>query len=139
MKVWQQNCVCSVYLKLHVATPAVGISDLLGVLFWRSYLVELHVEVYLHQRIWYLFFFLMVLFRYVVMECRREKDVYFSTFNQIFSFIVCQTHNQNVGYVVYKLKVCCKLCDINISTHQTNGIMQSHHQAICCNWRAYFF
>jgi len=72
-----------------MATPAVGMSDPLAVLFWRSYVVELHAEVYLHQRIWYLFIFVMVLFRYIVMVCRREKGVYFSTFNQIFSFIVC--------------------------------------------------
>jgi len=50
-------CVSSAYLKLYVVAPAVGISGPLAVLFWRSYLVELHVEVYLHQRIWYLFIY----------------------------------------------------------------------------------
>jgi len=60
MSLATELCVSSAYLKLHVTTPAVGVSDPLAVLFWRSYLLELHVEVYLHQRIWYLFIYLFL-------------------------------------------------------------------------------
>ena len=93
-------CVSSAYLKLHVATPAAGKTDPQSVLFWR-YLVELHVEMYLHQRIWYLFIYLCngstlgMLLWYAV---ERARCVFLHIQSNF--FLHCMLDTQNVGYVV---------------------------------------